>query len=162
MRKQIGTLLETPNFYPYLSAYDNLCINATIKGCPKNDTERVLKITGLWERAHSLFRTYSLGMKQRLALASAMLGNPAVILLDEPTNGLDPAGIADIRKLIMEIGNQGKTVILASHLLDEVEKVCSHVAILKKGKLLAKGAVDNVFSNDAIIEIAAEASYSRN
>lgn len=154
LRKQIGTLLETPNFYPYLSAYDNLCINATIKGCPKNDAERVLKITGLWERAYSLFRTYSLGMRQRLALAAALLGNPAVILLDEPTNGLDPAGIADIRKLIIEIGNQGKTVILASHLLDEVEKVCSHVAILKKGKLISKGAVNEIFSNDAIIEIA--------
>lgn len=153
-RKRIGTLLETPNFFPYLSAWDNLCINAAVKGCEKGEVDRVLHLTGLSERAHSRFRTYSLGMKQRLALASAMLGNPPVIILDEPTNGLDPTGIADIRNLIREIGSAGKTVIMASHLLDEVEKVCTHVAILKKGVLLASGHVNEVLSTDAVIEIA--------
>ncbi|MGH2643223.1 MAG: ABC transporter ATP-binding protein [Chitinophagaceae bacterium] len=155
-RKHIGTLLETPHFYPYLSAYDNLCINATIKGCPKKDVDRVLTISGLSDRAGSLFRTFSLGMKQRLALASVMLGNPSVIVLDEPTNGLDPTGIAEIRKLIIQMGQQGKTIIMASHLLDEVEKVCTHVVILKKGKLLSEGPVNEVLSGNAVIEIASE------
>lgn len=153
-RKKIGTLLETPNFFPYLSARDNLCINAEVKGCDHSDIDRVLKVAGLYDRADSKFKTFSLGMKQRLALASAMLGDPSVIVLDEPTNGLDPMGIADIRDLIREMGRMGKTVIMASHLLDEVEKVCTHVAILKKGKLLASGNVNEVLSTDPVIEIA--------
>lgn len=156
LQKHIGTLLETPNFYPYLSAFDNLSINAVVKGCAKSDIERVLKITGLWERSGSLFKTFSLGMKQRLAIASALLGNPPVIVLDEPTNGLDPSGIADIRGLIRQLGAEGKTIIMASHLLDEVEKVCTHVAILKKGKLLATGPVSQVLSGNVIIETASK------
>lgn len=156
LQKHIGTLLETPNFYPYLSAFNNLSINAVVKGCAKSDIERVLKITGLWERAGSLFKTFSLGMKQRLAIASALLGNPPVIVLDEPTNGLDPSGIADIRGLIRQLGAEGKTIIMASHLLDEVEKVCTHVAILKKGKLLATGPVSQVLSGNVIIETASK------
>lgn len=155
LRKRIGTLLETPNFYPYLSARDNLLINARIKDCGESEVDRVLQTVGLAERADSLFRTFSLGMKQRLGLGAALLGDPSVVVLDEPTNGLDPVGIADIRKLIIRMGESGKTVIMASHLLDEVEKVCSHVAILKKGKLLACGAVREVLSSDDIIEIAA-------
>lgn len=154
LRKRIGTLLETPNFFPYLSARDNLFINATIKNCDKHDVERVLDMTGLSERANSKFSTYSLGMKQRLALAAAMLKDPSVIVLDEPTNGLDPTGIADIRNIIQHMGQMGKTVIMASHLLDEVEKVCTHVAILKKGELLASGSVNEVLSNDPVIVVA--------
>lgn len=154
LRKRIGTLLETANFFPYLSAKDNLCINAAVKGCDKQEVDRVLDITGLSERANSKFKTYSLGMKQRLALAAAMLGDPAVIVLDEPTNGLDPTGIADIRNIIREMGERGKTVIMASHLLDEVEKVCTHVAIVKKGVLLASGSVGEVLSTDPVIVVS--------
>jgi ABC-2 type transport system ATP-binding protein len=155
LRKQIGTLLETPNFYPYLSAEDNLYINAAIKGCDRKEVARVLQLVGLSGRSRSLFRTFSLGMKQRMALASAMLGDPPVVVLDEPTNGLDPVGIADIRALIQQMGENGKTVIMASHLLDEVEKVCTHVAILKKGKLLASGPVSEILTSEEVIEMAA-------
>jgi ABC-2 type transport system ATP-binding protein len=155
LRKRIGTLLETPNFYHYYSAIRNLQINAAIKGRGEDDIERVLRLAGLWERKDSKFSTFSLGMKQRLAIASALLGKPEVLLLDEPTNGLDPAGIAEIRDLIRQLGEQGTTVIMASHLLDEVEKVCTHVAILKKGVLLTAGHVDEVLSAEDMIEISA-------
>lgn len=155
-RKQIGTLLETPNFYPYLSASDNLLINATLKNCPRNDIDRVLKIVQLYERRHSAFKTFSLGMKQRLAIASALLGDPEIIVLDEPTNGLDPVGIADIRNLIIQMGQSGKTVVIASHLLDEVEKVCTHVSILQKGKLRASGPVSEVLSSEDTVLVSAD------
>lgn len=155
LRKRIGTLLETPNFYHYYSAVRNLQINAMIKGRGEDDIERVLRLAGLWERKDSKFSTFSLGMKQRLAIASALMGKPEVLLLDEPTNGLDPAGIAEIRDLIRQLGEQGTTVIMASHLLDEVEKVCTHVAILKKGVLLTAGHVDEVLSAEDMIEIGA-------
>ena len=150
LRKKIGTLLETPNFYHYLSAVENLRINCKIKGVDYSDIERVLGLVNLLQRKDSTFSTYSLGMKQRLAIASALLGDPEVLLLDEPTNGLDPVGIAEIRRLIMQLHASGKTIVMASHLLDEVEKVCSHVAILKYGTLLASGDVDSIFTNDEI------------
>lgn len=155
LRRRIGALLETPNFYHYYSAVRNLEIAAAIKQRGHDDIERVLKVCGLWERKDSKFSTFSLGMKQRLAIASAILGRPEVLLLDEPTNGLDPAGIAEIRELIRELGRQGTTVIMASHLLDEVEKVCTHVAILKKGVLLMSGHVDEVLSSEDMIEVGA-------
>lgn len=155
LRRRIGTLLETPNFYHYYSAVRNLEIAAAIKQHGHDDIERVLKLAGLWERKDSKFSTFSLGMKQRLAIASALLGNPEVLLLDEPTNGLDPAGIAEIRDMIRELGKQGTTVIMASHLLDEVEKVCTHVAIMKKGVLLTCGHVDEVLSSEDMIEVSA-------
>lgn len=155
-RKQIGSLLETPNFYHYLSSMENLKIAAAIKERGHDDRERVLKLLGLYERKDSKFQTYSLGMKQRLALASAMLGNPKVLVLDEPTNGLDPAGIAEIREMIKQLHQQGMTIIMASHLLDEVEKVCTHVAILKKGDLLLSGPVDEVLRSEDQIEVKAE------
>lgn len=154
-RKKIGTLLETPNFYHYLSAVQNLKITAAIKGRGKEDIERVLQMVNLLQRKNSAFSTYSLGMKQRLAIAAALLGNPDVLVFDEPTNGLDPVGIAEIRTLIKELAQQGKTIIMASHLLDEVEKVCSHVAILKQGNLVASGHVDEIFVHDDIVEISA-------
>lgn len=119
-RKEIGTLLETPNFYHYLSGRRNLRIAAAIKEKPGSDIERVEKLVRLYERRHSKFQTYSLGMKQRLAIASCLLGNPSVLVFDEPTNGLDPSGIAEIRELIIELSKEGKTIILASHLLAEV------------------------------------------
>lgn len=154
-RQQIGSLLETPNFYHYMSAWDNLQISAAIKQRGANDRQRVLEQVGLWERKNSKFQTYSLGMKQRLAIAAALLGNPDVLVFDEPTNGLDPAGIAEIRDLIIQLNREGKTIIMASHLLDEVEKVCTHVAILKKGDLLLSGKVDEVLVSEDQIEISA-------
>lgn len=153
-RKQIGTLLETPNFYHYLSAFNNLKITNSISGRGSiNEINDVLKKVNLLERKDSRFSTYSLGMKQRLAIAGALLGEPKVLVLDEPTNGLDPVGIAEIRELIKELSVAGHTVIMASHLLDEVEKVCTHVAILKKGTLLTTGAVDDVLIDNDIIEL---------
>jgi ABC-type multidrug transport system ATPase subunit len=150
MRKYVGTLLETPNFYHYLNAVDNLTIAAHIKGQDGNDIDAVLKTVNLYERRLSAFNSYSLGMKQRLAIASALLGNPDVLVFDEPTNGLDPQGIAEIRNLIKDLHAKGKTIIMASHILDEVEKVCTHVAILKFGDLLVDGPVETVLRNEDI------------
>ena len=154
-RKRIGTLLETPNFYHYLSGERNLRINAEIKGRGLEDIPKVLTRVNLWERKASKFSTYSLGMKQRLAVASCLLGGPEVLVFDEPTNGLDPVGIADTRELIKNLAKEGITIILASHLLDEVEKVCTHVAILQKGNLLTSGHVDEVLVNEDIVEVSA-------
>ena len=154
-RKKIGTFLETPNFYHYLNAVQNLTIAAAIKGHGKEDIDRVLKQVNLDQRKLSKFSTYSLGMKQRLAIASCLLGSPDVMILDEPTNGLDPVGIAEIRELIKKLSKEGKTIIMASHLLDEVEKVCTHVAILQKGTLLTHGHVDEILIQEDIIETSA-------
>ncbi len=154
-RKKIGTLLETPNFYHYLSGEKNLEIAAAIKGHGKEDIPKVLAMVDLTKRKDSKFNTYSLGMKQRLAIASCLLGNPAVLVFDEPTNGLDPVGIAEIRSLMKELHSQGKTIIMASHLLDEVEKVCTHVAILKTGDLITTGNVNEILSNEDMVEASA-------
>lgn len=154
-RRQIGTLLETPNFYHYLSGEENLRIAAAIKGRGKEDIPRVLEAVKLSERKGSRFSTYSLGMKQRLALASCLLGDPRVLVFDEPTNGLDPVGIAETRELIRQLAREGKTILLASHLLDEVEKVCTHVAILQKGQLLMAGDVNEVLLNEDFVELGA-------
>ncbi len=154
-RRQIGTFLETPNFYHYLSAEQNLKISAAIKGRGEADIPKVLEMVNLTQRKDSRFSTYSLGMKQRLAIASCLLGNPEVLILDEPTNGLDPVGIAEIRALIKKLYLEGSTIIMASHLLDEVEKVCTHVAILKKGELVATGNVNEILANEDIVEIGA-------
>jgi ABC-type multidrug transport system ATPase subunit len=154
-RKKIGTFLETPNFYHYLNAVQNLSIAAAIKGRGKEDIDHVLKQVSLDQRKLSKFSTYSLGMKQRLAIASCLLGNPDVLILDEPTNGLDPVGIAETRELIKKLNKEGKTIIMASHLLDEVEKVCTHVAIMQKGTLLTHGHVDEILVQEDIVEISA-------
>lgn len=154
-RKRIGSLLETPNFYQYLSAVDNLNITHAISGRgDAKDIDRVLEIVNLSERKKSKFSAYSLGMKQRLAIGAALLGDPQVLVFDEPTNGLDPVGIAEIRELIKALAKRGKTIIMASHLLDEVEKVCTHVAIMKRGQLVKAGSVDEVFSNEDIVEVS--------
>ncbi|MBP6370750.1 MAG: ABC transporter ATP-binding protein [Ferruginibacter sp.] len=155
-RRNMGTLLETPNFYHYLSAVKNLAIAAAIKGNGENNIDGAIETVGLSHRKNSAFSTYSLGMKQRLAIGAALLANPDVLIFDEPTNGLDPEGIADIRSLIKELAKKGKTIIMASHLLDEVEKVCTHVAILKQGKLIASGNVDEIFITDDIVMVNAE------
>lgn len=154
-RKQIGSLLETPNLYHYLSAVDNLRITQAIsgRGTPA-DIDKVIDIVNLTQRKNSKFSTYSLGMKQRLAIGAALLGSPSILVFDEPTNGLDPVGIAEIRELIRSLASQGRTIIMASHLLDEVEKVCTHVAILKKGTLITAGHVDEVLSNEDIVEVS--------
>jgi ABC-type multidrug transport system ATPase subunit len=157
-RKKIGCLLETPNFYHYLSGERNLRIVAAIKGHGAEDIDRVLETVKLSERRHSLFSTYSLGMKQRLAIASCLLGDPSVLVFDEPTNGLDPVGLAETRELILKLAGEGKTILLASHLLDEVEKVCTHVAILQKGQLLTAGDVNEVLKNEDFIEVGAGAA----
>ncbi len=154
-RKRVGAILETPNFYHYLSAYKNLQIAADIKGVGYHNIEGMLKLVNLFERKDYAFSTFSLGMKQRLAIASALLANPEVLVLDEPTNGLDPQGIAEIRELIIAIAKQGKTIILASHMLDEVEKVCTHAVVLQKGKVLTSGKVSDILGSNDIIEIAA-------
>jgi len=154
-RKKIGTLLETPNFYHYLSGVKNLEIAAEVKQHGKEDIDRVLEMVDLTRRKDSKFSTYSLGMKQRLAIASCLLGNPNVLVFDEPTNGLDPVGIAEIRELMKNLYRQGKTIIMASHLLDEVEKVCTHVAILKRGELITSGNVNEILSNEDMVEVGA-------
>ncbi len=156
LRKKIGSLIEVPNFYPYLSLKRNLRINARIKNVSDSDVPRVLDITGLSARINSRYDTLSLGMKQRLAIASVLLGNPEVLVLDEPANGLDPEGIAEVRQIIKNEAEQNKTIILASHILDEVEKVCSHVGILKNGEMIAQGKVHELlYSKDPVV-ISAE------
>lgn len=152
-RKKVGAILETPNFYPYLSAVKNLEIIAEIKGASYDEIPKVLEIVELSERQKSKFKTFSLGMKQRLAIAAALLGTPEVLILDEPTNGLDPQGIAEIRNIILEIAKKGITIILASHLLDEVQKTCTDVVVLKKGEKLFSGKVDEVLNDSVVIEI---------
>lgn len=152
---KIGALLETPNFYPYMNAIQNLEVIRQIKMVEKMDFEEILTLVNLWERRTSRFSTYSLGMKQRLAIAATLIGNPDVLIFDEPTNGLDPKGIAEVRNVLTHLASTGKTILMASHILDEVEKVCTHVAILKKGALLAFGKVGSILSNDLTVEVAA-------
>jgi ABC-2 type transport system ATP-binding protein len=155
-RKKIGSLLETPNFYSYMSGKDNLRITQAISGRGNNkDIDDVLKKVNLYDRRWAPFKAYSLGMKQRLAIGAALLGDPKVMVLDEPTNGLDPVGIAEIRQLIVELKDLGHTIIMASHLLDEVEKVCTHAAILKNGQLITTGHVEEIMMNDDIVELSA-------
>lgn len=155
-RRRIGALLEQPNFYPYLSAARNLHIVCDIKQCDHKRVDVVLARLNLLDRKDSLFKTFSTGMKQRLALASVLLADPEVLVLDEPTNGLDPQGIAEVREMIKELGKEGKTILLASHILDEVEKVCTHVGVLKRGKLLASGNVDEILADEDVFVLAAE------
>lgn len=155
-RKKIGAILETPIFYPYLSAVKNLEVVALIKEVGPQRIPEVLKQVGLSERQNDKYRTYSLGMKQRLSIASALLCDPDVMILDEPTNGLDPQGIADIRSLIIDIARQGKTIVLASHLLDEVQKVCTDFAVLNKGSLIYTGKVEDVAKGESKVVVKAE------
>lgn len=154
IRQKIGALLEIPAFYPYLSAEQNLRITARIKNCGTSRIAEVLSMVKLHDRRRDAYRSYSLGMKQRLAIAATLLADPPVLILDEPTNGLDPQGIAEIRQLILRIAGEGKTILLASHILDEVQKVCSHFAVLNKGKKVYSGRVDEVLSADQSFEVA--------
>ncbi|SHG84681.1 ABC-2 type transport system ATP-binding protein [Chryseolinea serpens] len=156
LRKKIGAVLEHPIFYPYLSGQKNLELNAMVKECPADNIPKVLDLVELSGRKDDKYKTYSLGMKQRLAIASALLNEPTVLILDEPTNGLDPMGIAEIRELTKKIAASGKTIILASHLLDEVQKVCTHFAVLKKGNLIHSGPVDDVGRGAETVEVQAD------
>lgn len=160
--KKVGAIIERPNFYPYLSAEKNLEIVAEIKGADYSKIDEKLKIVGLIKRKKDKFSTFSLGMKQRLAIAAALLNDPHVLILDEPTNGLDPQGIIQIREIILQIASQGTTIILASHLLDEVEKVCSHVVILEKGKTLYSGRVDEMTASFGYFELSASDNFKLN
>lgn len=154
-RKRIGGILEQPNFIPYLSAMQNLRLVADIKDAAKEDIPILLEKVGLDKRSNNAFRTFSLGMKQRLAIAAALLGNPEVLILDEPTNGLDPQGIAEIRELIISIAEGGTTVILASHLLEEVQKVCTHVVVLNSGRAIYAGSATGMLTEKKAVEVAA-------
>ncbi len=152
-RQQIGSILETPCFYGYLTAVQNLRIVAHIKNCSEGRIEAMLEQVNLYERKDDKFKTYSLGMKQRLSIAAALLSDPPVLILDEPTNGLDPEGIVEVRDLIIQITSVGKTVIIASHLLDEVQKICTHFCILRKGIKLYEGSVKDLLGETNIVEI---------
>ncbi len=151
--KKVGAIIERPNFYPYMTAAENLKLVCKIKGVDYSKINEKLEIVGLLDRRNSKFSTYSLGMKQRLAIASALLNEPEILILDEPTNGLDPQGIHQIREIIKEIAVKGTTILLASHLLDEVEKVCSHVVVLRKGMKLYSGRVDEMISSHGFFEV---------
>ena len=151
--KKVGAIIERPNFYPYMTAVQNLKLVCKIKEVPETKIEEKLELVGLLDRKDSKFRTYSLGMKQRLAIASALLNDPEILILDEPTNGLDPQGIHQIREIIKKIAAKGTTILLASHLLDEVEKVCSHVVILRKGEKLYSGPVDGMMASHGFFEL---------
>lgn len=151
--KKVGAIIERPNFYPYMSAEQNLKLVCKIKEVPTDKIQEKLELVGLLDRKDSKFKTYSLGMKQRLAIASALLNDPEILILDEPTNGLDPQGIHQIREIIKKIAAQGTTILLASHLLDEVEKVCTHVVILRKGEKLYSGRVDDMLATHGFFEL---------
>lgn len=153
-RKLIGSILETPCFYPYLTPVQNLRIVANIKGCGYGRIESVLEQVNLLDRKNDKFKSYSLGMKQRLSIAAALLSDPPVLIFDEPTNGLDPQGIAEIRELIADVASQGKTIIMASHLLDEVQKVCTNFCVLNKGVKLHEGPVQDILGETNQVEIA--------
>ncbi len=154
--KKVGAIIERPNFYPYMTAIQNLKLICTIKGISAEKIDEKLKIVQLYARRNSTFNTFSLGMKQRLAIASALLNDPEILILDEPTNGLDPQGIHEIRQLINKIANTGTTILLASHLLDEVEKVCSHVIIIRKGIKLYSGSVEEMTGSEGLFELKVE------
>lgn len=154
--KKVGAIIERPNFYPYMTGYQNLKLVCKIKNVDYSKIDEKLEIAGLLDRRESKFKTYSLGMKQRLAIASALLNDPEILILDEPTNGLDPQGIHKVRELIKNIAENGTTILLASHLLDEVEKVCSHVVVLRKGKRLYAGRVDEMISSHGFFELKSE------
>lgn len=156
--KKVGAIIERPNFYPYMSAKENLELVCKIKNIDYSKINEKLEIVGLIDRKDSKYKTFSLGMKQRLAIASALLNDPEILILDEPTNGLDPQGIHQIRDIIRLIASQGTTILLASHLLDEVEKVCSHVLVLRFGKILYSGTVDGISNQSGFFELKAESN----
>ena len=159
--KKVGAIIERPNFYPYMTATQNLKLICKIKGISTEKIEEKLKTVNLYERKDSKFSTFSLGMKQRLAIASAILNDPEVLILDEPTNGLDPQGIHEIREIIKNIAANGTTILLASHLLDEVEKVCSHAIVIREGKKLYSGKVNEMCASHCVFELQVESEQEK-
>ncbi len=155
-RQRIGATLEYPNFYPYLSCRDNLRLAARVKGRDEDDVERALGEVGLAARQKTKFKACSLGMKQRLALAATMLGDPELIVLDEPANGLDPAGQHEIREIIRALAERGKTIFLSSHILHEVERTCTHVCILKQGRIIRQGSVVEMTATRPLVGVRAD------
>lgn len=154
--KKVGAIIERPNFYPYMTARQNLDLVCKIKNVTNYKINEKLEIVDLLDRCNHKFSTFSLGMKQRLAIASALINEPEILILDEPTNGLDPKGIHQIREIIKKIAANGTTILLASHLLDEVEKVCTHVVILRKGKSLYSGSVENMITSHGFFTLQSE------
>ena len=154
--KKVGAIIERPNFYPYMTAAQNLNLVCIIKKVPKEKVNEKLKLVGLLDRKDDTFKSFSLGMKQRLAIASALLNDPEILILDEPTNGLDPQGIHQIREIIKNIALEGTTILLASHLLDEVEKACTHVIILRKGKSLYSGSVEKMVASHGFFTLQSD------
>lgn len=159
--KKVGAIIERPNFYPYMTATQNLALICKIKGISTDKIDEKLKTVNLYERRNSKFRTFSLGMKQRLAIASALLNDPEILILDEPTNGLDPQGIHEIREIIKGIAKNDTTILLASHLLDEVEKVCSHVVVIRQGVKLYSGRVDEMTASKGLFELKVDGDESK-
>lgn len=159
--KKVGAIIERPNFYPYMTATQNLSLICKIKGITTEKIDEKLKTVNLYERRNSKFKTFSLGMKQRLAIASALLNDPEILILDEPTNGLDPQGIHEIRQIIKGIAKNGTTILLASHLLDEVEKVCSHVVVIRKGVKLYSGRVDEMTASNGLFELRTDSDEEK-
>lgn len=159
--KKVGAIIERPNFYPYMTATQNLALICKIKGIATDKIDEKLTTVNLFERRNSKFKTFSLGMKQRLAIASALLNDPEILILDEPTNGLDPQGIHEIREIITSIAKKGTTILLASHLLDEVEKVCSHVVIIRNGIKLYSGLVDEMTKSKGLFELKVDGDQTQ-
>jgi ABC-2 type transport system ATP-binding protein len=159
--KKVGAIIERPNFYPYMTANQNLALICKIKGISTEKINEKLTTVNLFERRDSNFSTFSLGMKQRLAIASALLNDPEILILDEPTNGLDPQGIHEIRQIIQDIASNGTTILLASHLLDEVEKVCSHVVVIRNGVKLYSGRVDKMTASNGLFELKAASNEDK-
>lgn len=160
-RQRIGATLEYPNFYPYLSCRDNLRLVARVKGKGNRDVEEALDVVGLTQRQKTRFKACSLGMKQRLAIGATLLGDPELIVLDEPANGLDPAGQQEIRDVIRGLGERGKTIFLSSHILHDVERMCSHVAIIEKGRLVKTASVADLTTRQTWVELRAEIALDR-
>ncbi|MDQ3966350.1 MAG: ATP-binding cassette domain-containing protein [Actinomycetota bacterium] len=152
---RVGALVESPAFYPYLSGRDNLRVIARYVGVPKERIEAALELVDLTDRARDKFSTYSMGMKQRLGVAAALLKDPELLILDEPTNGLDPAGMADMRDLIRRLSSDERTVLLSSHLLGEVQQVCDRVGVISRGRLIAESTVEELRGKGALL-VAAE------
>src|SRR3954468_17117504 len=153
--RRVGAMVETPTFYPYLSGRAYLLYFQGMGGRGvRADVDRLLNLVDLGKRADSKYATYSLGMKQRLGIACALLGDPELVFLDEPTNGLDPAGVVEVRELIRQLGTGGRTVVLSSHLLAETELVCDNVAVLSRGKLIAQGTIQELLREHDSIRIS--------
>jgi ABC-2 type transport system ATP-binding protein len=157
---KIGAMIEGPSFYPLLSGAANLKVLADLGGIPTSRVKELLRLVGLEDRANSKFKTYSLGMKQRLGIAAALLPDPELLILDEPTNGLDPNGILEIRNLIKKLANGGKTIFVSSHLLAELEAICENVVMIKEGKIIYSGTAKELIGNQSGTALFIEPEYS--